>query len=327
MSVELRLIVAGFERALARRDPDHRLPMLERWLARGAQRIAATSGHRAPVARWQAMLLESIDPLLEPADFASAPVSWLGLDGAAFDGICLHADPVHIETLMDRLRLADRGSPEAAEALALGHDLSSALDAARYRFAARAPGRWFIRVPGPLEARTIPLEAALGTDLRETLPTGDDAPLLHRLMNEAQMLLHTHEVNVARERATRPPVNGLWLWGEGACPTRELPSATRLFGDDPYVSGLARLQGHLAAPAAATRSAVIDSDASCTAVAVRIGQLDDLERDWLVPLTDDLRSGRYARVVLGLESRWVAVSGRSLRRFWKRDRGLSEWPG
>ncbi len=45
---------------------------------------------------------------------------------------------------------------------------------------------------------------ALNRSVKHHLPQGADALAWHRVMNEAQMILHTHPVNVARE------ANGLY---------------------------------------------------------------------------------------------------------------------
>jgi hypothetical protein len=46
------------------------------------------------------------------------------------------------------------------------------------------------------------------------------APWRHAI-NEAQMVLHAHPVNQARQAAGQPVVNSLWPWGGG-----RLPAAT-----------------------------------------------------------------------------------------------------
>jgi 2,3-bisphosphoglycerate-independent phosphoglycerate mutase len=69
--------------------------------------------------------------------------------------------------------------------------------------------------------RTTLPEDAHGMALSDVLPRagsgqGEAARRLVAVMNEAQMLLHTHPLNQARELAGEAPVNALWLWGGGA---------------------------------------------------------------------------------------------------------------
>jgi hypothetical protein len=45
---------------------------------------------------------------------------------------------------------------------------------------------------------------------------------------EAQMTLHGHPLNAAREAAGQRPINSVWFWGCGAMPTRALPASLSL---------------------------------------------------------------------------------------------------
>ena len=58
-------------------------------------------------------------------------------------------------------------------------------------------------------------EWLIGEPLRPNLPRGKDARPVERWMNELQMLLFTHPVNIAREDHGLPPINVVWLWGFG----------------------------------------------------------------------------------------------------------------
>ena len=73
---------------------------------------------------------------------------------------------------------------------------------------------------GPALARSIdcstqPPDAVVGHDVHDFMPSGRDGARIRSLMNEIQMLLHEHPVNLRRERARQLPVNGWWLWGFG----------------------------------------------------------------------------------------------------------------
>ncbi|HSN72223.1 MAG TPA: hypothetical protein VLT59_11980, partial [Steroidobacteraceae bacterium] len=81
MPDETIVIAAGFLRALASHDRGQRAGLLERVLSRGELRAMPELGPTAPLCRWQAMLLEAVDPALDAADYASGPVSWFGARG------------------------------------------------------------------------------------------------------------------------------------------------------------------------------------------------------------------------------------------------------
>ncbi|MCZ7655242.1 MAG: hypothetical protein M5R42_14705 [Rhodocyclaceae bacterium] len=56
-----------------------------------------------------------------------------------------------------------------------------------------------------------------GRTIEPFLPQGDDAREWRRFINEAQVLLHNHPINMAREAEGRPTVNSLWPWGPASC--------------------------------------------------------------------------------------------------------------
>lgn len=76
--------------------------------------------------------------------------------------------------------------------------------------------RWLVSCNREVDVLTERPEWIIGELLRPNLPRGGDARLVERWMNELQMLLHTHPVNIAREARRLPPVNLVWLWGFGA---------------------------------------------------------------------------------------------------------------
>ena len=62
------------------------------------------------------------------------------------------------------------------------------------------------------------------------------------LLNEAQMVLHAHPVNEAREARGEPAVNSLWLWGAGRA-ARRARRWQSVAADDPAVLGARGLAG------------------------------------------------------------------------------------
>jgi hypothetical protein len=76
--------------------------------------------------------------------------------------------------------------------------------------------RWYASHPGFATLATASIERTGGEGIERWLPRGAHARRWQRLQNEAQMLLHTHPVNDARESRGVKPVNSLWLSGTGA---------------------------------------------------------------------------------------------------------------
>lgn len=76
----------------------------------------------------------------------------------------------------------------------------------------------------------------------EHMPTGGGEARVRAIMERAAALLCDHEVNRARERAGRPPVTDIWLWGQGR-PTRLPPFAERFGVRGAVITGVDILRG------------------------------------------------------------------------------------
>jgi len=69
--------------------------------------------------------------------------------------------------------------------------------------------------------RSTPPHDITGKAIRDFLPRGDGADTLNNIMNHAQMVLHTHPINVKRKEQGHLPANSVWLWGHGKTPRIE----------------------------------------------------------------------------------------------------------
>ncbi len=279
-------------------------------------------------------------------DLPAAPYRLLGDGGQPGDAAWLCADPVHMRADRDSVALAD------ADGLGLTADEAGAIAASinahfegRLAVTAPTPSRWYARSPAPSRIRTVPTSAARARSMGAHLPRGEDAMAWHALMNEAQMLLHDHPVNQAREARGQLPVNGLWVWGAGRLASLAPRPAQGVFSSDPLVLGLARESGMSANPLPARaadwlRGApengvvwfVLDTLATPADYADAARWQDSLralEADWFAPMLAALRSGRLGMLTLDALSlrgclRVEAVRG-DLRRFWRRAKPLATW--
>src|SRR3546814_10953032 len=73
---------------------------------------------------------------------------------------------------------------------------------------APAPGRWYLRLPegARLPAMADPAQA-LGADLFDHLPEGDDGRRWRALLSEAQVVLHNHPHRSAERRVGKECVS------------------------------------------------------------------------------------------------------------------------
>jgi hypothetical protein len=170
---------------------------------------------------------------------------------AAVDGIdigpdyWLRADPVYLQLQRHGTRVL------AAPALTLSDDETAALTTAlNTHFSADGitldaphPTRWYIRQTEATGVTAPTLAATAGKSLPPTPLTGSRASHWHRILTEAQMVLHEHPVNQAREARGLPVVNSLLLWGGGRKPTVPGRHFTDVWSDDPLASALAVQSG------------------------------------------------------------------------------------
>ncbi|MES2957704.1 MAG: hypothetical protein V4792_05920 [Pseudomonadota bacterium] len=187
------------------------------------------------LARWAVTQRDDADAstLSPPHERALARAfGWSGADGclpwashhAAADGVAVGAQawglltPTHWRIGSDGVHLAD---PEAlalsdADSRALFDALQPLFASEGYTLAWGAALRWYAAHASLQGLATASLDRVIGRNIDAWIPRQPQARPLRRLQNEAQMLLHGHPLNEAREAAGQLPVNSFWLSGCGA---------------------------------------------------------------------------------------------------------------
>lgn len=299
-----------------------RFGALELLLARGRSRSA-------PARRLEEWLRDAFD--LGEGPFPAGALTLLACGADPGGESWTRADPVHLRVMRDHLAVvpADAFGLSAEEAEGLCDALSQHF-AGTAVFRTCGPKRWCAKLSGTagIDAGN-PLDAA-GKEVE--LPR-QAAPLL----NEAQMVLHAHPVNEAREARGEPAVNSVWLWGAGRAAHARCPWQS-VAADDPAVIGAARLAGarHRALPRSARdwlerlpedrrHLAVLDTLRAQPEGPV----VDQLEKAWFEPLLDALRSGRVGMVSVhvpdGAEALSFETIRADLRRFWRIARPIERY--
>jgi hypothetical protein len=272
------------------------------------------------------------------ADVPELPAGALGLlgeGGEPAEAFWFKADPVHLRPDRDRLMLfpaaASASSPSEAETFVRECNRLLAQDGMELRIGER--GGWYLRLPAPAVLETTPTDEVVGRYIDAYLPRGPEARRWMSLLTELQMVLHASSANLEREARGLPAVNGLWIWGGGRRPAQVHGDWTLTRGDRSLLRGLAREAGvaHESLPPArewkpggrelmllpAQQEALADGDLQAWYEAAL-----SLERDWLVPLLEKLRSGEIGRIVVETGRLRLTLTGRELRRFWRRPRPL-----
>ncbi len=300
---------------LARSAAPHLVTMIRR-----SRLLAAAPGPAAVVCECLGIARQRdwpVAPLTAHAD---------GLD--ARSGYWLRADPVHLEAGMGGLMMRPPGelAISGAEAAALAAAINEAWRARGtdgLELLVPRPGRWYLRLPSPLDLETTSPDLLVGEYLTPHLPRGAAAATLAREVNEAQMVLHDHPVNLAREARGLLVVNGLWLWGGGVFPRVSPGIGLLASGVDDDGAALARAAGvaHMATSARLEDLAIADEALAILAPGRDDHDLRDylvgLERDWLAPLFRKLVLGRLGRLRLHLFTRPASSHALDPARAWR----------
>jgi len=305
------------------------LPAFHTLLGRGRR----TRGPARPLDHW---LCEAFG--LQGEELPCGALRLLGEGHEPGGDTWLCADPVQLRFARDTL-VIDATGPDLSEDEA--GQLVAALNAHLGDFGellAPQPGRWYLRLARAPRIATHPPSTVAGRTLEPFLPRGEEARDFRRLINEAQVLLHNHPVNAAREAEGRATANSLWLWGAGALPAHATPPAARIAADHPLALGLARLAGMPAAPvprrpdpAAPEGLTILEALSEAAqrldAAAWRTG-LVELETRWFAPALAALKARRLAGLrltALGDEAVLdVTLDAGDAWQFWRRRKTLTD---
>lgn len=292
---------------------------------------------RHPAVPFEHWLCHAFGVREEEAPFGALRLLGEGLDPGSDAWLC--ADPAHLRFSRDTLVVGGAAELDLAphEAEQLAAELNAQL-AEFGEFLAPHPRRWYLRLKRVPHIVTSPMSAVTGRTIEPFLPQGDHAREWRRFINEAQVLLHNHPLNAAREAAGRPPANSLWPWGAGVLPAGAVAPAAHVHAAHPLAHGLAKLAGIPASPlperlASAVLQGLtlldqlVDAAHGLDAPAWRAG-LAELEEHWFAPLLAGLRSRRLPGVrltALGDDAAIdVTMSAGDLWKLWRRPKSLRD---
>lgn len=277
-------------------------------------------------------------------DLPVAPLAALGEGLAPGAQYWLHADPVHFHLLRDSIALSDCVPFDLAteEASQLVDALNRHFAGYGLQFFAPRANRWYLRLEAVPGIHTHPLAGAIGRDIDPLLPVGTDAMKWHGWLNEAQMLLHTHPVNLAREERGVLPINSIWPWGGGVLPRPSALPFDEIWTEDVLVRGLVQAGGSMARHQPFSAREWLDQVKEGGTHLLVLDELENadfrddignwhealerLERHWFAPLLEAMRRGRVAGIHLHLaglhQVRNFDLDRDELWKFWRRPKPL-----
>ena len=312
-----------------------RATALETALARGNTRVGAALDRDA----W----LCTTFGVARQNDWPVAPLLLRADDVDPEKYFWLRADPVHLRPDRSRLVLAAAiDDLDKEEAAALVNALNRHFAPDGIIFGIAPAGHWYLRTERSPDIVTTPLAQALGQDIDPRLPRGADALAWHRVINEAQMVLHTQPINDAREARGLPAVNSVWPWGGGVLPAPAASPYAAVWSDDPLVHALAG-DVHRPLPATADQWLAAYPDGATQLLAFNAlehtaasgdfnawqAELMQFDRDWIAPLLAALRRREIAGIRLVIpgpeQSLETELTSSHLWRWWRRRRLLADY--
>lgn len=307
-----------------------RLPALEKILAKSqCSESAATS-----IEAWLCQFFK----IEKQQDWPIAPIMAKldsGNIGRTADGYWLRADPVHLRIENNHILLVDSRmlniSPKEAGDLA--DSINELLAKNRLALLPIHPHRWYVHSDEAPVMRTTLLGEVAGKNINNQLPVGGDSIEWIKWVNEIQMLLHEHPVNLQREMHGEPAINSLWIWGGGVMPQNLKVLPCEMWSNHEFAQGLANAAGMecQSLPSNAydwlsslqERKQLILFDNFQSSVCYRDfttwrDELVKLESTWFVPLLDLLKKRRITKLTIStLGERSTQVFSLTPGSLWK----------
>jgi hypothetical protein len=256
-------------------------------------------------------------------------------------GSMLCLDPVHLSIEQTRLRVDDPQhlALSMAEAETIAVSLAPTFSTLG-TLTVLTPNAWNLHLHAHTPALNFPLAPPLPESIARAAPplsARSAAASWRQAINEANMILHTHPVNLSRSGQGKPTVNSLWPWGAGALPTglntcKHL-SVDRIHSHDLVIQGAARSQNIAYTPSLSIAELkpkehalyildALDLPARTGDTYTWRAALLQLEKDWFVPLLQALHAGHIPQIQLiapGDEaSITLSIKRYQLWQFWRK---------
>ncbi len=275
-----------------------------------------------------------------------AAISLLGEhDVAPGEDYWLRAEPVHLSINRDRVVLLDASQLDigADEAMQLCNSLDEHFRSDGLGFIAPNTQRWYVKCTTDQALQTHPLSVVRGRRIDKFGFMGSGRAHWQSRLSEAQMLLHAHRVNEAREERDALAINSLWIWGGGRLPLAPKSSLQRMVGNDGLPRGLATLSGveflnldqnmnwHLASQSTHSLLVVLDALTAPAAYGdtdTWLAELQTIEAAWFAPAFAALKQGKLKKLTLHLlhnkATLTTTIERRDLLKFWRSNEALSK---
>lgn len=235
-NTELHIVIPGICGPLAETHTLQTSQLIKKW----TDTLSRASCYPAVVSYYE--VLTEMFEIRVNEDFPSAALVLQAND--MYDAALhyMHADPVHLRADLDHAVLS------SSTDLSITEDESEALcDALNLHFNPDGltffrldKDQWFVSSRDEIHLRTTSLLDATGRNVNHLLPAGEHSTLWKARLTEAQMLMHSHQVNSDREDSGQQSINSLWFHGSGEFPESTAGAISSVCSDHDLLKGLAR---------------------------------------------------------------------------------------
>ncbi len=341
-SSALHIIAPGICGPLADTSPLASSPVIARWI-----KILSRAHHSTALGNTHA-LLAALSGREFNNDFPSAAFALLANDLYDPARFYMHADPVHLQADIDSALLAPGAdlTISEAEASALCQTLNQHFDQDGLTFLSLKNDTWFVSSREEIKLDTTSLVDAAGRNINYLLPAGEDAVRWKQILTEAQMLLHTHELNVSRENTGQASINSLWFHGSGQLPEQwpvqpcepENAGINNLCSDHDVLKGLAShikcdylnvpdsvnvYTDYLLSCEAGANNVLhltmLEQLTNYTDVEPWLDQLEDVLQNWIYPLLNFANKNNIKVTLYPCTKKRYQFSKSDVLKFWRKD--------
>lgn len=252
----------------------------------------------------------------------------------------MRVDPCFMTPDRDQLILAETKldiSLDEAEALVaeINHFFKNYNEESFWVLHAVTAERWYIISDQPINIQTTAPEKVLMKSVKSFLLKGHDSQHWINLFNEFQMILHQSPVNKQRLEQGKSAINSVWFWGAGESlkfSKNEQQNSTHcVYSDNIVAKGLC-VENHYEYKYLPEKFQIDNSFQYATYIiddfsqAIQkkdifswVGLLQQYEKNYLVPILEELKSGKIVEVqFISPTGKKILLTKKLLNRWWGR---------
>lgn len=274
----------------------------------------------------------------ENSDVPIAALEQLAEGGASeSDAYWFRADPVNLQEDQNYLMMSypSELNLDMEETQVLVDSINRHFTEDGWHIEAADSKRWYLKLDNHPHIQTTAAWRAVGKDVFNLMPVGDDSSQWHSWLMELQMLFFSHPVNEARVAQGQAAVSALWPWGGGELPVLSASSDYVLRGDSLFMQGVGRQSGCEIKALADDMSAVLDDIPLKSEQLIMLEQarsalqsgsldnglsvLNELEENIFQPLVALLKPGKLKRLmVIDTPGLVLDASAGGMKKWWRR---------